>query len=82
MNMKWEKSTLQYTSGENLFLGKWRVGGIHYNSLKSKDDPLKYKATCRLPGIKDDLGHFEDEDKAKSIVEFAVDHWIKGAELK
>jgi len=80
--MKWEKYVKQYSSGEYLFLGKWKVGSIQYDSFRSKDDPLKYIANCRLPGIKDDLGHFEDEDKAKSIVEFAVDHWIKGAELK
>jgi hypothetical protein len=79
--MKWEQDTRQYSSGKILLLGKWKVGTVYYDSCRSKDDPKKYEATCYLPGIKNSLGHYDEEDKAKVIVEEAVNHWISKSEI-
>jgi hypothetical protein len=75
--MEWKTDTRQYSLGERLFLGPWEVGGCHYDSTRSRNDPAKWAATCKLPGIKALLGHFEDEDTAKTTVVKAVEHWLR-----
>lgn len=74
--MEWKINTAQYTCGELLYLGPWNVGGIHYDSARSKSDKEKYAATCNLPGIKNMLGHFKTNEEAKEKAENAVRHWL------
>ena len=74
--MEWKTDTRQYSNGELLYLGKWLVGGYHYDSSRGRDEPNKYLATCRLPGIKDSLGYFKTSDAAKIKAEFAVTMWL------
>lgn len=74
--MEWKRNTSQYSGGELLFMGKWNVGEIYYDSCRTRDDPLKYAAKCRLPGIKENLGHFETDAEAKVVAEKAVTHWM------
>jgi hypothetical protein len=74
--MEWKKDTARYANGEVLFLGAWNVGGVHYDSLGSNTDKLKYIGTCKLPGIKGRLGNFETKKEAKAVVEAAVEHWM------
>ena len=76
--MRWERDTSKYACGEILFLGKWQVGGFHYDSSRSKDDEKKWKATSRLPGIKENLGHFVKDEQAREAAEKAVKHWLAG----
>ena len=74
--MEWKRDNAQYATGELLFLGAWNVGGYHYDSCRSIDDPLKYAATCKLPGIKGHLGNFKTDAEAKAKAEKAVTHWL------
>lgn len=74
--MEWKKNAAQYARGELLFLGQWNVGEIHYDSCRSRDDPLKYAAICRLPGIERSLGHFKTDAEARASAEKAVIHWL------
>lgn len=74
--MKWKNNTEKFSLGESLFLGPWNVAGFHYDSCRSRNDPLKYAATCKLPGIKSHLGWFEESEQARSVVEKAVAHWL------
>jgi hypothetical protein len=74
--MKWEKDIREYTAGSILILGEWNVGSAYYNSFRAKDDPLKYAATCSLPGIKKVLGYYATEQEAKDRVEVTVKYWI------
>ena len=76
--MRWERDTGRYASGEILHLGKWKVGGFHFDSSRSKDEPNKWCATCSLPGIKRCLGHFAKEEESRAKVEEAVKHWLSG----
>ena len=76
--MEWKCDTRQYTSGSILYLGKWAVGGAHYDGTSSRDDPKKYRATCRLPGIKGGIGHFATEAEAREAAEGAVKYWLRG----
>ena len=79
--MKWKINTAQYASGEILFLGAWNVGGYHYDGCRSQDDPLKYAATCKLPGIKRLLGYFKTGEEAKAGAEKAVAHWLSKLDI-
>jgi len=79
--MKWVKDTSRYATGVILILGKWPIGNAYYDGCITKGDPLKYSATCRLPGIKTYLGSYATEEEAKSRVEGAVTHWIGEAGL-
>lgn len=76
MNLKWDNFPGQENS---LFLGKWKVGGVYYSGLVSKDDPRKYKAYCLLPGIKEVIGHFKTEQEAMQRLERAANWWVKEA---
>lgn len=77
MNIEWVKLPDNH---DVLFLGKWRVGGVYYSGMVSKGDLNKYKAYCTLPGIKEVIGHYATVEEAKSRLERAVKHWIKGTE--
>lgn len=79
-SIRWEKRTGQYASGEALYLGRWNVGGYHWDSCRTKDDERTWRATCALPGMKDNLGSFVSEGEAKEVVEKAVKHWLSGAD--
>jgi hypothetical protein len=73
--MEWRKDKAPHSIGEVLFLGPWNVGGVHYDSLSSKDDVMKYVATCKLPGVKWP-GKFQTVKEAKAAVEYSVKHWL------
>ena len=80
MRIEWKKAQTQYTSGLDLVVGnKWTVGYVGYSAFISKDDPNKYKATCKLPGIKSDFGHFATEKEAQAVIERAVNYWFEKA---
>lgn len=79
--MKWENDTRKYSAGKILILGKWNVGGAHYDNCVSRDDNLKYCASCNLPGIKRILGHYATEEEAQKRTEEAVNHWISKSEI-
>lgn len=74
--MEWKKNTQRYACGELLMLGPWNVGGVDYSGSTSKDDPKKWAATCKLPGIKNVLAQYETPSAAKDRVEKAVRHWL------
>jgi hypothetical protein len=73
--MKWKKDTAKQSVDKVLFLGPWNIGGVHYDSLCSKDDVMKYTAICKLPGVKWP-GKFQTEKEAKAAVEYSVKHWL------
>ena len=77
--MRWEKDTGQHTCGKILYLGKWKVGGYHWDSTRSQGDEAKWRATCALPGMRQSLGHFSKEEKAMEVAELAVTRWLIGS---
>ena len=79
-NLRWKKNTGKYAVGEFLYLGRWKVGGSHYDALRSKAAHDKWQAITRLPGLKRCIGHFANEEEAKDAVEQAVKFWLKNAE--
>jgi hypothetical protein len=73
--MEWRKDTAKHSVGEVLFLGHWNVGGVHYDSLSSRDDTLRYVATCKLPGV-ETRTKFATAAEGKKDVEATVKYWL------
>lgn len=69
----------KYVSGENAYLGKVRVGSIHYNGI-DRDKTLRYVANTTLPTISglpfSTIGKFPTEDEARKKVEETVEQWL------
>ena len=79
MRWKWVRQKGEYANGYNMVLAeKWVVGTVVWSSV-AQDDPLTWQAGCRLPGIKNDLGRFEESSDAKRKVEQGVTHWFRKA---
>jgi hypothetical protein len=74
--IEWKTAT-GYSTAKNAYIGKIKVGGWYYSGMRPAGDPLKYAATCRLTGIKEDLGHFETREEAQKRVEIAVETFIR-----
>jgi hypothetical protein len=69
-----------FVAGDDCFVGKWNVGNVSWNGRKSKGDVGNdYRATCRLPGIKPDLGAFDTEAEAQARLVRAVEFWFAKA---
>jgi len=75
--IKWETNTRKYGSGEWARVGKWVVGAYYWDAGRSTRDDKAYRATCYLPGIKDDLGNYETVEQAKARVQSAIKHWFQ-----
>ena len=75
----WEQQTHQYAQGYDAKVGKWIVGSVAFDSLRTKGSKAVHKARCRLPGIKESLGNYEHESEARERVERAVAHWFREA---
>ncbi|MFA5875215.1 MAG: hypothetical protein WC901_00810 [Candidatus Margulisiibacteriota bacterium] len=84
MKIKVEKLTLKYSNGVEVRCGKWKIGSVVWNSSGNpkgdNGEDLKYKAHCRLPGIKEFVGNFETEQKGVEKLQSVLDYWIKGLE--
>ena len=77
IEVTWVKNNSIYENGELCKVGKY-----NYNSLRSRDDPKAYRATCRLPGVKENLGDYETENAAKNRVDNAVRYWFAQAGME
>ena len=81
MKFEWKENPSPWSTGTICMLnGKRRVGAEFYDGSAPQGGP-KHAATCRLPGIKDNLGHFETAEEAQAMVEKATRYWIKEAGL-
>lgn len=76
--MAWEDSKGRYVSGENYRLGKWVVGGWHYDAMLPREATATFAVTCTLPGIRTELGHRETREAARRLLETAVEQWLAG----
>ncbi len=54
---------------------------VAWDSSSMADD-AKHKLITRLPGLKNNLGNFESEDKAFERAEFALNVWMEGTGMQ
>lgn len=77
MTLEWKD--IEMGSGKKLYLGKYHVGSVFWDGFTSQTEDRKYKVTCKLPGIKPDLGRYKTVDEGKARLVQAVNTWILGA---
>ena len=76
VNGSWLRNKERYICGSDYTVAGIVLGTTRYDSCTTKDDPKKYAAGCKLPGIKSRLGHFEKEQDAKDMVIKAINYWF------
>lgn len=81
MKLEWKTATGKYESGQNLFMGRVKVGTAHYSGMRSKGDPLAHACSCVLPGLKPINDRYVTIEEAKARVELAVEAWLEAAGL-
>jgi len=70
------------TTNSTLHFGKYKVGAVIWDGCASRDDPLKFKVSCILPGMKTYLGHYATEDEAKELLIKVAEKWLEEANLQ
>ena len=82
--IEWTWDTAPYSNGEYGCLGKYRVFNIYWNAARPQGSTNKndYKLTCKLPGIKSELGEFETQEKAKAYATRVLQVWLIDAGLQ
>lgn len=81
MKKEWKPTRAKYGSGEELWIGKIKVGAW-FNPTVSKSEATKYRTQILLPGItlKEGTIDWTTADAAKARVERVVDTWFKWLE--
>lgn len=80
-SLVWEPSKHRQSSGETLRMGRYPVGEWQLDAELRKGARASFAVTCRLPGVRADLGHCETSDKARSLLEKVVTGWVNSAGL-
>lgn len=79
----WKENNGRYTSGSKGLLGNLAVFFVEYDSLRTKDDPNKYKLSWTLPfkyEYKDKMVSaisFKDEIEAKQFAQCILNKWFE-----
>jgi len=76
VNIKWVRKTARHANGWVGYTGKWSSFSVDWGSSKEEGGP--WVLTCRLPGIKERIGNYQEADNAKEKAQIAIAHWLKG----
>lgn len=74
--LKWEKIDEKFVTGRTGKAGDIKLFSITWDSFVPQDSN-KYKLTCFLPGIRNNLGHFESVGTAQARAQQALEYWVK-----
>jgi hypothetical protein len=77
--LRWENDNSGYGNGRNCYLGRYKVASVYYDGATTKDSENKYRATCCLPGVKNDFGLHKTEEAAIVKIEYVINHWVSKA---
>ena len=66
LNAVWKTIPSKYVSAEGLYIGKFLIAEYIWDGARSKGDPLVYKVTSPIKGIKPNLGNFATEEECKN----------------
>jgi hypothetical protein len=69
-------------SGKSLYLGKFKVLRVAYNSGRQKgDDSKMYIVESYLPGVKEHQGYYPTQELAQKRAELVLNYWLEKALL-
>lgn len=77
IHFKWERQEQRFARGENLMVGKWCVGSISPDVVKSEHGNMC--VYTNLPGLKQRLKNRPNTQQAKTALEHAVTYWFTEA---
>lgn len=75
IEFRWERQQQRFGHGENLMVGKWCVGSISPDIVKSEHGNIC--VYTNLPGLKTRLKNRPDIEQAKAVLEHAVAYWFQ-----
>lgn len=75
IEFKWEPQQQRFSRGEKLMVGKWCVGSITPDVVKSEHGNVC--VYTNLPGLKSRLKNRPDNEQAKAALERAVTYWFQ-----
>ncbi|MEN4974054.1 hypothetical protein ABEH62_09255 [Pantoea eucalypti] len=79
IKVNWERQEQRFARGENLMVGKWCVGSISPDVVKSEHGNMCVYTD--LPGLKKRLKNRLNTEQAKAALENAVAYWFAEANL-
>ena len=80
MTLDWREKKQEFASGEDAYLGRWKVGGWFWDDTVPDAGARRYRPTCSLPA-KFTFRCYTTGGEAKQAVEHAVGAWVRDAGL-
>ena len=78
--ISWVEGNDRYTQVFIGKLGKYRMFSISWDAAcppkDSQGASIPWKLNCRLPGIKDHIGHFKSTKEAKDVASMILKLWL------
>ena len=79
--LSWEPSANRHAGGETLRMGKYIVGEWQVDATLAKGTKSTHVVTCRLPGVRQTVGHCETSSNARALLEKVVKSWVNQSGL-
>lgn len=82
INFTWKKKTLQFQTGESLYLNHICVAGYSWNSTRSQGDKnpdIDYSGNIELPSLNNSSVYAATPELIKSKIEKIVTAWFNEA---
>jgi len=79
LKFKWEKPKTQYTSGEDLYIKKIHVGGVFWDSTRSRDTAKiegNYIIRSQFPFPKGAIRYYHDIEDGKIALENYITQYL------
>ncbi|WP_277268291.1 hypothetical protein [Pantoea septica] len=80
IKFEWAPQEHRFAQGEKLMVGKWCVGSISPDVVKSEHGNIGIYTN--LPGLKARLKNRPNIEQAKAALEHAVNYWFQEANLE
>jgi hypothetical protein len=79
----WKKINVKYTSNYEIgYLGIFKIFEMHWDGMTNRDQENKISLQCMLPGIKNKIGHFKNNEIAKEKANQILLYWLEQTGLK
>lgn len=80
--IEWKEDNKKYYTGYRGMVGKISFFNLYWDASTSNGDNKKWKLACKLPGIKDTLGHFEKKEDGFEMANNALAFFLLKTGLK
>lgn len=78
--LTWQQKTGEYQNGFKGLAGKWHCFSVDWSTQSKNYEGPQWALTCRLPGLKEDLGLFATVELAYEKAERTLRYWLANLE--